>query len=540
MLSRPRLCRGLIFGLAWTAACGGDDSTAANPGGSGLWSFNQRIDVLIPGIEQTCTDRGTWTFVESGAALSGEISYLGTCEWPLLGGTCLGDDCIEPGPARFDDFDFLLLREGMVASDGTVRFAAVSRHDLYCRYQGTFSGDPRSAAAGSIGCFGDPELTTPLATGTWEAFRGTPAPLPLGQVASVTAGNGHTCAVAAGRAHCWGENLDGELGVGDVVGRPLPTLVAGEHSLSFMSAGAFHTCAIDSNGAAYCWGSAGSGALGDGRGSTDLGEAGRGEFSDEPVPVQGGLAFLAISAGAGHTCGITIDGAAYCWGSNRYGQLGDGMTTRRTTPTRVSGGLQFSSIAAGVRFTCGVAAAVAYCWGANEEGQLGNGGTAPKSAPSPVSGGIAFTAVAAGLGHACGTSTAGEIYCWGFNNLGQLGTGDNGSSMVPRRVVGGRSYVSVTAGNYHTCAITNRADAYCWGGNFDGELGTGNTGSATAPRAVAGGLSFAVVDAGGGHTCGLTTAGVAYCWGGGSRGQLGGGPSFINRSLVPLKVAGQP
>lgn len=538
MPSLPSVRLGLIIALASTAACSGDDPSAPLGGGAALWSFSQRLDISIPGIEQTCTDRGTWAFTQSGTTLSGEISYFGTCELPLGAGVCVGDDCIEPGPRRLDDLDFLLLREGTTA-DRAVRFAAATRQ-FYCRYQGTLSDDPPTAAGGSIACFSDEANPNALATGTWEASRGTPPPLPLGAVGAVTAGSGHSCALAAGRAYCWGDNLDGELGIGDVVARPLPAPVVVERSFSAISAGALHTCAIAPAGAAYCWGSARSGELGDGRGSNDFLDPGLGEFSSEPVAVQGGLAFTAISAGLGHTCGIVAGGAAHCWGSNRYGQLGDGTTTRRTTPTPVSGGLQFSSIGSGLRFTCGIAAAAAYCWGANDLGQLGNGSTVPRSSPSPVSGGIAFTSVAAGLGHACGVSTTGEAYCWGFNNLGQLGTGDTVSSTSPRRVAGGRTYISLTAGVSHTCAITTGGDATCWGGNFDGELGTGNTFGSATPRAVAGGLTFTAIDAGAGHTCGLSTGGIAYCWGGGARGQLGGGPSSIAHSLVPLKVAGQP
>jgi len=538
MRSLPGARLGLFIVLASTAACGGDDPSAPSGSDPDLWSFSQRLEITIPGIEQTCSDRGTWAFTQNGTALSGEISYLGTCAMPLGGGACVGDDCIEPGPRRFDDFDFLLLREGTTANRA-VRFAATTRQ-FYCRYQGTLSGDPPTTAAGSIGCFSDEATTTALATGTWEASRGTPPPLPLGAVGAVTAGSEHSCALAAGRAYCWGGNLDGQLGIGDVVGRPLPTAVVVERSFSAISAGALHTCAIGPAGAAYCWGSARSGQLGDGRGSTDLLDPGLGEFSSGPVAVQGGLAFTAISAGLGHTCGIAATGAAYCWGSNRFGQLGDGTTTRRTTPTPVGGGLRFSSISSGLRFTCGIAAAAAHCWGINDLGQLGIGSTVSRSSPSPVNGGIAFTSIATGLGHACGLSTAGEAYCWGFNNLGQLGTGDSVSSTSPRRVVGGRTYASLTAGVGHTCAITTGGNAFCWGGNFDGELGTGNTARSLTPRAVAGGLTFTAIDAGAGHTCALTTGGVAYCWGGGTRGQLGRGPPSIDHSLVPLKVAGQP
>jgi Regulator of chromosome condensation (RCC1) repeat len=239
MRSLPGARLGLLIALASTAACSDDDPSAPPGDDADLWSFSQQLEISIPGIEQTCSDRGTWSFTQNGTALSGEISYLGTCAIPLAGGACVNDDCIEPGPRRFDDFDFLLLRDGTTA-DRAVRFAAATRQ-LFCRYEGTLTGDPPTSAAGSIGCFGDEATTTALATGTWEASRGTPRPLPLSTVGAVTAASEHSCALAAGRAYCWGGNLDGELGIGDVVGRPLPTPVLVERSFSTISAGALHT-----------------------------------------------------------------------------------------------------------------------------------------------------------------------------------------------------------------------------------------------------------------------------------------------------------
>jgi alpha-tubulin suppressor-like RCC1 family protein len=79
-------------------------------------------------------------------------------------------------------------------------------------------------------------------------------------------------------------------------------------------------------------------------------------------------------------------GAAYCWGSNSNGQLGDGTTTQRTSPTLVAGGLGFVALSAGASHTCGVTALGTYCWGSNDNGQLGNGSTTDSSVPVKVAG----------------------------------------------------------------------------------------------------------------------------------------------------------
>jgi hypothetical protein len=105
-----------------------------------------------------------------------------------------------------------------------------------------------------------------------------------------------------------------------------------------ITAGYGHSCGLTTAGAAYCWGDNGSGQAGDGSTGTAL---------LTPVAVAGGLTFEQLSAGLLHTCGLTAAGAAYCWGSNDYGQLGDGAGISRSTPVAVSGALTFKQLSAG-------------------------------------------------------------------------------------------------------------------------------------------------------------------------------------------------
>ena len=157
------------------------------------------------------------------------------------------------------------------------------------------------------------------------------------------------------------------------------------------------------------------------------------------------LVFSVLSAGNGHACGLTTDGAAYCWGFNEDGGLGNGTTGGiSTTPVAVSAppGVSFSALSAGTAHSCGLTAShTAYCWGENESGQLGIGLKTDTARPVPVTGSVPFLGVRAasqlaGAGFTCGVTTGGVGYCWGSNVNGQLGDGTTTPRAMPVRVAG--------------------------------------------------------------------------------------------------------
>src|SRR5438034_185888 len=148
------------------------------------------------------------------------------------------------------------------------------------------------------------------------------------------------------------------------------------------------------------------------------------------------------TGGAAHTCGLTtgLSAAAYCWGGNGSGQLGDGTMTSRSSPVLVQApaGVSFAAVTAGAAHTCGVTAAgTAYCWGDNGFGQLGDGTTTSQSSPVLVQAppGVSFAAATAGVADTCGVTAAGTPYCWGRNLAGQLGDGTTTDRLTPVRVV---------------------------------------------------------------------------------------------------------
>ena len=354
----------------------------------------------------------------------------------------------------------------------------------------------------------------------------------IGMFTQVSEGDDQTCGLkTGGAAYCWGANGYGQIGNGttNTVPYSVPVAVSGGLTFAAVSPSASSTCGLTTSGAVVCWGFNAYGQLGNGTMTN----------SSIPIVVSGGGSFASVSAGADITCGVTTSGAAYCWGYNAYGQLGDGTTTRRLTPVAVLGGLTFASVSAGLSFsTCGVTTAgAAYCWGDNSYGELGNGTTTLSASPVAVSGGLTFAAVSAGFAYACGVTTAGGGVCWGRNDYGQLGNGTTTNSSTPVAVSGGLTFATVSAGLRFTCGVTTAGAAYCWGLSAYGELGNGTTGISSTPVAVSGGLTFTGVSAGQDATCGVTTGGIAYCWGYNSQGQLGNNTRTNNS--IPVAVAGQ-
>lgn len=302
-----------------------------------------------------------------------------------------------------------------------------------------------------------------------------------------------------------------------------------------VSVGARHTCALDRDGLAYCWGFAEAGELGDGT------------FQNSFAPRRIGVdvAFADVSAGLRHTCARTEGDDLWCWGWNAFGQLGNGTTITQGAPVPVAENLRIRQVTSGWMHTCALTAANdAFCWGTNGQGQLGDGTVNTRETPNRVVGNIDFVQISAGGFHTCGISTDGVLYCWGLNNQGQLGTGTLANAMVPRRVQTELSFRYVSAGYTHTCGLDVANVAYCWGSNGAGELGVGfvtppGEPGGTTPTPVANAApGFVELDAGFEFSCGTRTDGRGWCWGNGLDGQLGTGAFMSWHVAQPVANVG--
>ncbi|PKZ65304.1 serine/threonine protein kinase [Gordonia terrae] len=276
-----------------------------------------------------------------------------------------------------------------------------------------------------------------------------------------------------------------------------------------LSAGLGATCSIR-DGTAYCWGDNTAGQLGDG--TT--------EARQTPTRVVDLSDVTAISTGGPNSCAIAA-GLAYCWGNNDYGQLGDGTTDARLTPTRVAGLADVTAISTANWATCAISAGAAYCWGTNDFDQLGDGSTANQYRPVRVAGLDDVTAISVGVNFTCAVA-AGDAYCWGLNDNGQVGDGTTTNRARPTRVGDLDGATTVSAGAATACAIAG-ASAYCWGNNDFGQLGDGTTYGRRTATPVTGLDGVDAVSTGTANTTCAVAGGVAYCWGANAWGSVGDG-----------------
>ncbi len=293
-------------------------------------------------------------------------------------------------------------------------------------------------------------------------------------------------------------------------------------SVAMISAGAYDSCAVLSDGTLQCWG------------------YGNATYSSVPVTVTGAANVSRVALGYGNSGVVLENGKVECWGLNRYGQLGNGTTTDSQLPVTVAGITNATDLAVagdpnGDGFACAVLrTGTVECWGHNDRGQLGSGGVDSSPTPVTVSGITDAVGITAGYYHVCALLRGGTIQCWGNNGSGELGSVSctDPFSFVPVAVSGINNAVGVAAGYNYTCALLNDGTARCWGNNDNDRLGDGTTNYSVAPVTVAGVSDAIAMTANLYHTCVLLRSGAIQCWGVNLFGDLGNGTTADPYSVV--------
>ena len=323
-----------------------------------------------------------------------------------------------------------------------------------------------------------------------------PAPVSGGLVfASLAVGRSHSCGLTPlGATWCWGSDRNGQLGVGTPPSgscpfgpcATAPVPVAGNLSFTSLVASGDESCGLTADGSAWCWGLSDFGQVGAPAGDS----CPDGACSRVPTAVSGGHHFASISVSvSGHACGLTADGQAWCWGLNHQGQLGaDSVVEWVDLPLPVAGGHRFRRLSTGGLHTCGLTGdGTAWCWGLDVL-PLKNAGDLTYWKPNRVATALRFRAIESGRVSECALSMDGAPYCWGSNSAGEIGTTPIGSTFrfdTPVAVGGGQLFAEIWGETQTYCGHATSGGLFCWGQGVNGQLGAGSANS-IVPVRVAG------------------------------------------------------
>lgn len=351
-------------------------------------------------------------------------------------------------------------------------------------------------------------------------------------VTSLCATTAARAPAASNGAFAWGWNGEGQLGDGTTLKRVVPEPVNGLSNVVALSEGFYSSLALLSDGTVMAWGGGGLGQLGNGARKS----------SKVPTAVSGLSGVTAISAGSTHNLALLADGTVMAWGFNGDGQLGNGTIggdkcVCSTTPVAVTGLTGVTAISASGDHNLALKGdGTVMAWGSNRYGELGDGSLTRSDVPVSVSGLNEVTAVAAGVNHSMALLGDGTVMAWGANFHGALGDGTRTNSSVPVAVSGASDVTAVSAGAEDTLALLGDGTAMAWGDNLHGQLGDGTTTDRELPVAVTGLSHATAISAGDQHDLALLAGGTVMAWGENLEGSLGNGTT--SDSHVPVPVCG--
>ncbi|MFL5447813.1 MAG: Ig-like domain-containing protein [Gemmatimonadales bacterium] len=389
----------------------------------------------------------------------------------------------------------------------TLRSAAGDSLDIGFRLLGWSSSQPSVAQVGNDGIVTTvaPGTTTLSLTATGEGVSAS-VDLTVTTLHYLIAQDGGpiSCGLTLEkRTYCWGTAYTGLQEGGVELLNVTPWPVATEVLFDSLRVGGGVACALTAAGEPWCWGTSNeTGNLGDGTTTAHL----------TPAPVAGGLILKSIVPGAGYTCGLLLDGAARCWGANDWGVFGTGDRESSLVPREAAAGIQFRTISlsptvqSGGPHTCGMSlGGDAYCWGTNEVGQLA---TYPRTqiseSPTLVLSPTPLVDVQSGGQHGCGLAADGTVLCWGDNQgraLGDRPVQSPNFDSIPAPVHLAPAFTQIRAGLYRTCGLTAAGTVFCWGDNFG-----------PVPVQIQIPQALNRIDVSVGRFCGRSVQGVVWCW----------------------------
>ena len=423
--------------------------------------------------------------------------------------------------------------------------AAGGAYSLALQANGTLWawGTNSSGQLGNAIHYGSSDSTNPTPTAT-----GTALP-----TRSLAAGSNFGLAVRPdGTLWAWGDNTYGQLGDGTTTSSRVPHQAGPDHDWVQVTAGNQFGLGLKADGSLWAWGHNNLGQLGT---TTNAGTS-----TANPAPSRVGTArYTRLAAGSVHSLALQADGSLWAWGNNYHGELGNptnaGASTPNPIPVRV-GTEVYRQVAAGIYYSLGLRAdGSLWAWGTNDYGQLGNGTFNQSSNPTPTRvGGAAssdlYLQAGGGDQYGLGLRPDGTVWAWGNNYYGQLGNGTTGTTngaMPTPAPVGTARYKQVAAGYASSLALQADGTVWGWGENYYGQLGLGTFGTprSTPTQEATLGASWTTLATSTTGSVALvrTASGLSFASAGSnSRGELGDGtttnsPRFDRLHLLPVREA---
>ena len=348
-----------------------------------------------------------------------------------------------------------------------------------------------------------------------------------------------TSTTMGGTVWAWGANSYGELGNGNnnnsniPVQVSLPSLPSGV-TITNIAGESSHSLALASNGTVWAWGSNG------------YGELGNGTNTDSNIPVQvslpSGVTITNIAAGGYHSLALASNGRVWAWGYNGDGELGNGTNTDSNVPLQVSlpSGVTITNIAGGGYHSLALASnGRVWAWGSNNYGELGNGTNTSSSTPVQVSlpSWVTITNISGGVFYCLALASNGTVWAWGDNYYGQLGNGintDRSNTPVQVSLPSGVTITNIAAAGDHSLGLASNGTVWAWGYDGNGELGGSNV---QVPVSLPSWVTITNIAAGGGdHSLALASNGAVWAWGNGGNGELGNGTNTSSSTPVPVSL----
>ena len=494
-------------------------AVAATNREGGLWrkndeeasNFGEVVDIAAPGDDVLTTAGGDDLYVAaSGTSLAA----------PIVSGAAALAFAIDPELTAAE------VRECIVTSSAAGR--QIAGHDfdelhlpsvLECagaeQPPGSFRATEVAAGArhtcaldtdGGVWCWGENgrgQLGSGASGAGPAANRSAPVPVHLDvEVAAITAGGAHTCAITIDdEVWCWGANDQGQLGDGSTIDRDTPTPVTQLGRVLEVIAGGGHTCARDMDQQLWCWGSNSVG---------QLGLAAATALRSAPVAVEGIPALSSASASGGHSCGVDRDGGVWCWGDNRAGQTGSEVLETHQPPTRVAQIDDADTVGTGWGTTCTNDAEGGLCC-------------------------VALAGLGLDYGYSCAQRGDGSVACWGVNVYGPEQFALPDQWWLPRTIRGVEGVLDLGVGGGHNCVRDADGVLQCWGRNHHGQLGDASLDERPFPVELPSPDRVRQMDLGADHTCLVDEDGAVWCWGRNTSGQLG--DRTLDYRITPVRVA---